>query len=321
MDKANVNAASIRNRLEEDERKRRAMAHSEDFLAHYGIKGQKWGVRRFQNSDGSYTREGKIRYGRVKSGNKKTKYGSYYDFDNDYDDFPYRKYENRTNEEQSRLDEQYSFNKKSPKVLKTAGAALAGVALASLGAKYIAKNVGDIHKISKLNRKAIEEASEVMDFKHKRKMEELERKYADKVADLAKKADNVAKQVSGSAETITGNGIDRAKEFSDLMKKHGTTADTLLLSEKGMKERAQKSFAKALQNVGPYNLKEGKLPEPKTVRAFRDDLRKKAIDTGRTLPSNFSLLNDGPHNEKYWNRRTKEYLRKASSEKYKKFVK
>ena len=26
-----------------------------DYLAHYGIKGQKWGIRRFQNEDGSYT--------------------------------------------------------------------------------------------------------------------------------------------------------------------------------------------------------------------------------------------------------------------------
>lgn len=30
-------------------------------LVRYGIKGQKWGVRRFQNSDGSYTEEGKKR--------------------------------------------------------------------------------------------------------------------------------------------------------------------------------------------------------------------------------------------------------------------
>lgn len=33
------------------------------YLAHHGIKGQKWGVRRFQNSDGSLTSAGKKRYG------------------------------------------------------------------------------------------------------------------------------------------------------------------------------------------------------------------------------------------------------------------
>ena len=32
-----------------------------DYLAHHGIKGQKWGVRRFQNEDGSYTEKGKKR--------------------------------------------------------------------------------------------------------------------------------------------------------------------------------------------------------------------------------------------------------------------
>ena len=32
-------------------------------LYHHGIKGQRWGIRRFQNEDGSLTAEGKQRYG------------------------------------------------------------------------------------------------------------------------------------------------------------------------------------------------------------------------------------------------------------------
>ena len=32
------------------------------YLAHHGIKGQRWGVRRFQNKDGTLTQQGKERY-------------------------------------------------------------------------------------------------------------------------------------------------------------------------------------------------------------------------------------------------------------------
>ena len=38
------------------------MYQNNNYLAHYGIKGMKWGVRRFQNSDGSYTDKGRKRY-------------------------------------------------------------------------------------------------------------------------------------------------------------------------------------------------------------------------------------------------------------------
>ena len=41
-----------------------SLVHAEDegaYLAHHGVKGQRWGVRRFQNPDGSLTEKGKRR--------------------------------------------------------------------------------------------------------------------------------------------------------------------------------------------------------------------------------------------------------------------
>ena len=34
----------------------------DDYVAHFGIKGMKWGLRRYQNNDGSLTPAGKTRY-------------------------------------------------------------------------------------------------------------------------------------------------------------------------------------------------------------------------------------------------------------------
>lgn len=48
----------------EEERKLLAMDLGAECLEHHGILGQKWGIRRYQNEDGSLTEAGKRRYAR-----------------------------------------------------------------------------------------------------------------------------------------------------------------------------------------------------------------------------------------------------------------
>lgn len=43
-----------------------AIIHSSDVLCHYGRMGQKWGIRRYQNLDGSLTEAGRLRYSKTR---------------------------------------------------------------------------------------------------------------------------------------------------------------------------------------------------------------------------------------------------------------
>ena len=47
-----------------------------DYLEHHGIKGQRWGVRRYQNPDGTLTEQGKKQKSNNDKRNKYIKYGA-----------------------------------------------------------------------------------------------------------------------------------------------------------------------------------------------------------------------------------------------------
>ena len=47
------------------------MEEKTNYLAHHGIRGQKWGVRRYQNADGSLTDAGRRKLGRLQKKSSK----------------------------------------------------------------------------------------------------------------------------------------------------------------------------------------------------------------------------------------------------------
>lgn len=97
-------------------------------LYHYGIKGQRWGVRRFQNQDGTLTAKGKKRYseGEASSAPTKSKHRQKLE----------AKYMARG---MSKEDAEYEANRqiKTEKII----AGIAGVTVAAAATYVIAKNV------------------------------------------------------------------------------------------------------------------------------------------------------------------------------------
>lgn len=64
-------------------------------LIHYGVKGQKWGVRRYQNKDGGLTEAGKKRYSRENKARKiDSKKNAVKNYSKAYDDWTERQDKN-----------------------------------------------------------------------------------------------------------------------------------------------------------------------------------------------------------------------------------
>lgn len=113
----------------------------ESDLTHHGIKGQKWGQRRFQNEDGTWTAAGKERYGSgvadAKAAYKAAKKEYNASFNNAYrHNHPYSFSKKKREETQQRWNDVYDKADK----LNAAKRAVKDAKIADKNAKSAAKN-------------------------------------------------------------------------------------------------------------------------------------------------------------------------------------
>lgn len=104
----------------------------DNFFAHHGIKGQKWGIRRFQNADGSLTEEGKKRYNSGSDSGKETEKKELTGYQ--------RRLSNKFQKQGLTKDQADEAAIRRAKVLKRIGIIAGGVTAAAI-AGYVAHNV------------------------------------------------------------------------------------------------------------------------------------------------------------------------------------
>jgi len=125
------------------------------YISQSGIKGMKWGIRRYQNEDGSLTPEGKIRYGK----------GTYQGKMNDVERAAYAKARVKAvGKQQAIADEQKTYEAKvaraklftySLSALNVAtvvtGNPIAGAAFVANVGNIIYQNIKDVDRYTKAN--------------------------------------------------------------------------------------------------------------------------------------------------------------------------
>lgn len=116
-------------------------------LMHYGVKGQKWGVRRYQNKDGSLTNAGKKRYSTTENSNSETQ------------------------DEKSKTIDKKTWSSLSPEAKHKVLLAVAGTMTVAAAAYYVHKNPEAIGKViggvknvktSELSQKAVNKGKEYL---------------------------------------------------------------------------------------------------------------------------------------------------------------
>lgn len=170
----------------------------DDDIQHHGIMGQKWGVRRFQNEDGSYTSAGKQRYGYKGTGKSKRKLR--------------KEIRDMEFEESERLEEKYGYRNKLKKFNEKMSKYNDGLTDEQADAVY--DYAREHSNISKLEKRIKEESV-------KNAGEKFSKKYGEELySDIQKSRDRIAKGFGVAVAAAAITVATTAKVYSKLPKKN-----------------------------------------------------------------------------------------------------
>ena len=137
--------------------------YDNDCLAHYGIKGQKWGIRRYQNKNGTLTSAGKKRrYNKTKGWSKEAKRANA---------IKKKSVHQMTNKELSELNKRQELENKykqnNPSTIKK-GMKIAGTMVATMGTvSALYNNSQNMIRLGKKAAKNMNRVYDVIDAKRR----------------------------------------------------------------------------------------------------------------------------------------------------------
>lgn len=184
------------------------MEEKTNYLVHHGIQGQRWGVRRYQNSDGSLTPAGRNRYGVLESAQK-----NLLDRVSTLQGKHIKNTKNILSEQSKKSKQQLKYRKYSKKVDKYSAKA----SRIEDKAKRLWKKEGDSKRVQRLDAKVEKYDKKYVKYEKKadKHLNKLE-KHSDNIAKLQIKDAKVQRAKSKAIKSLNKIENKMAKEFTSV---------------------------------------------------------------------------------------------------------